>query len=159
MSSLGRKMGIAVAVAGVLLIGLYVALGGGRYTPLATQNPCEPRAWRDPSGAQGIVEQIALSSLDGAACELGVSREELALALADDGELASFGREHDVDQQRLETVMRSGLQRAVRDGQRAGALTPLTAVLASQGIDRIPLDRLIEAYRTGQLDFLGALLP
>ena len=35
-----------------------------------------------PSGIQEVAEQIVLTALDGVACELGVTREEIVLALA-----------------------------------------------------------------------------
>ena len=47
-----------------------------------TQDPCKPRPWRNPAGLQQIAQQFTLSALDGAACQLGVSRETLARALA-----------------------------------------------------------------------------
>lgn len=148
----------AVAAAGVVLVGGYAALGGGRYSPIRPADPCAQREWRDPEGARAIVEQVALSALDGAACALGVSRERLALALADDGELAAFTRAQGIDDARLQEVLRSGLQRAIRDGLSAGAISPITALIIGEAIQRIPYDRIIAAYRSGDLDWIGALL-
>ena len=74
---------IAWAVgASVALIVVYLALGGASYAPAKVADPCAPRDWRDPQGVEEVAEQIALSGLDGAACELDVSREEMVLALA-----------------------------------------------------------------------------
>lgn len=148
----------SVAAAGLVLVGGYAALGGGRYSPVRPADPCAQRQWRDPEGARAVIEQVALSALDGAACDLGVSRERLALALADDDELAAFARERAVDDARLQQVLRSGLQRAITDGLRAGAISPVAALIIGEGIDRIPYDRLISAYRSGDLDWIGALL-
>ena len=70
------------AVAAVALVVAYLALGGASYAPAQVADPCVARDWRDPQGLEEVAEQIALSGLDGAACELGVSREEMVLALA-----------------------------------------------------------------------------
>ena len=56
----GPLLVAAVAALGILLVGVYVALGGGRYDPLAVADPCQPREWRDPEGTQAVAEQIAL---------------------------------------------------------------------------------------------------
>ena len=154
----GRRLIIAVAAAGALLVLGYVSLGGGRYEGVRSADPCQAREWRDPRGGREIVEQIGLSALDGAACELRVTREALAFALADDEELRAFARREGTAQARIERVLRSGLQRAVGDGLRAGALQPVTALIASQVVDRIPFTALIDAYRSGRLDWLADLV-
>ena len=79
----------AVAVSAALVLA-YAALGGGRYTPTPAADPCAPRAWRSPHGLQQALEQIVLSTADGAACDLGVSREELVLALGSESDLDRF---------------------------------------------------------------------
>ncbi len=158
MRSSGRALVMACAVAGLVLVGLYLALGGGRYTPLATADPCATRAWRDPEGQTKIAEQIALSSLDGAACELGVSREQLTLALASEGDLERFREAQGLSQQRLEDVLRAGLHRAVRDGRSAGAINGVEGFVLDQTVDRLPVQRVIAAYRSGELDWLVNLI-
>ena len=54
----------------------------------------QKREWRKPGDLQAVLEQVALSALDGAACELGTSREELVLALRDEKSLDAFAAEH-----------------------------------------------------------------
>ncbi|MEX2613552.1 MAG: hypothetical protein WD380_08230, partial [Gaiellaceae bacterium] len=76
------------AVAAVLVP--YLALGGASYEPTPVADPCVVRDWRDPRGVQTVLEQVALSALDGAACELGVSREDLVLAVRDEASLDAF---------------------------------------------------------------------
>ena len=84
---------LATAVAlGAGLPGTYLALGGGSYTTPAVADPCVTREWRNPDGLERVAEQIVLSSLDGAACDLHVSREELVLALATDSSRARSSR-------------------------------------------------------------------
>ena len=63
----------------------YLALGGASFEPTPVADPCQARDWRDPGDLSEALEQIVLSALDGAACELGVSREELVLAVRERG--------------------------------------------------------------------------
>jgi len=156
------RRGLAlVAAAGLVaagLVGGYTALGGGRYDLLPVADPCQPRPWRDPDGRAEIAEQIVLSALDGAACDLGVPRERLALALVGEQEFAAFTRERGLDEGRVEQALRQGLLRAIDDGERAGALGRVEVFLLRQAAERLPLGRLIEAYRDGDLEWVGGLL-
>jgi hypothetical protein len=135
-------VGAAAAVGA--LIGVYLALGGGSYTPAAVADPCVPRDWRDPEGLQEVAEQIVLSALDGAACELDVSREEIVLAFASRDSLERFAREHEISEEELEELVRAGLERAVDDAERAGALDPTIANLLRGLAARIPVEAFLD---------------
>ncbi len=136
---------IALATAAVVgLIVVYLALGGASYAPAKVADPCVPREWRNPGGVQEVAEQIVLSGLDGAACELGVSREEIVLAFAGRESLSRFAREHRISEERLEELVRSGLVRALDDAERAGALNATIADLLRAVVRRIPVDALID---------------
>ena len=56
-----------------------------------------PRACPTPAGSSGFVQDQALKALDSAACRFGSSREELALALADEDHARAYERAHGVD--------------------------------------------------------------
>jgi hypothetical protein len=143
-----RAIAVATAAA-VALVVLYLGLGGASYAPAKAADPCVTRDWREPSGFQEVAEQIVLSGLDGAACELGVSREEIVLAFAGGDSLESFAREHDISVTRLEEILRTGLVRAVDDAERADALNSTVAGILRQVIERVPIDTV--------LDLLGQL--
>ncbi len=81
---------IVAAAASLALIGVYLALGGASYAPARVADPCAPRDWRNPQGLQHTAEQIVLSALDGAACKLHVSREDMVLAFSSRASLARF---------------------------------------------------------------------
>jgi hypothetical protein len=138
-----RAIGLATA-ASLALVAAYLALGGASYAPARVADPCMPRDWRDPGGVQEVAEQIVLSALDGAACELGVSREEIVLAFADRESLDRFAREQGIGNDELEELTRSGLFRAVDDAERAGALDPTTAVLLRGIAGRVPVSELLD---------------
>lgn len=143
-------------LASLLLVGAYLAAGGASYEPLKAQDPCKPRPWRDPQGIQQIAEQFTLSALDGAACQLGVSRETLARALATDEARERFSKKYGIDDEKLAEAIRAGLVRAVDDAEEAGALTPFIAVPLRGALEQIPLDQAIELVKDGRKIFEGA---
>ncbi len=133
----------AVAL-GAGLPGAYLALGGGSYTTPAVADPCVTREWRNPDGLERVAEQIVLSSLDGAACDLHVSREELVLALATDESRTQFAREHGIDDGALEEAVRRGLIRAVDDAEDAKALPGWQADILRAAASRVPVNELLD---------------
>lgn len=136
-------IGGAIAAAAVLVLS-YLAAGGADYVPAKVQDPCEERDWREPSGIEEIAEQFSFSALDGAACELGVSRETLARALATPRARERFMERYGIGDTQLAEAIRAGLLRAVDDAEEAGALSPLVGVPLREAIARIPLDEAIE---------------
>ena len=91
-----------------------------------------------------VAEQIVLSGLDGAACELGVSRESVVLAFASDDSLERFAREQGVGAAELGELVRAGLLRAADDAERAGRLDSRLADLLRGLVRRVSLDRLLD---------------
>lgn len=152
-------VGLAIAVS-LALVGAYLAAGGASYEPAKTQDPCKPRAWRNPEGLQQIAEQFSLSALDGAACQLGVSRETLARALATPQSRERFVRRYGIDDAELVRAIRAGLLRAVDDAERAGALNPLLAAPLRATLRQIPPDQAIELIQDARslLDNLQTFL-
>jgi hypothetical protein len=133
---------------------VYAALGGGSYEPTPVADPCRMRDWRDPGGLQEVLEQVALSALDGAACELGVSREELVLALEDDESLDAFAAEHGISREDAEQAVSDGLSRAVDDAEEAGALSGFVAGLVRRAVEGVPPNLVLDL-----LERLQGLLP
>ena len=136
---------IAWSVAAALaLVVTYLALGGASYAPAKVADPCATRDWREPQGLAAVGEQIVLSGLDGAACELGVSREEMVLALANSDSRERFAREHGISDQRLEQLVRDGLMRAIDDAVEADALNPTIANILRGIVRSVPVDELVD---------------
>lgn len=148
-------------VAALVLVGAYLAAGGSSYTPEKIQDPCQPREWHDPGSLQEIADQFSRSALDGAACELGVSREALAQALATEDARERFRERYDISDVELAKAVRAGLLRAIKDAEEAGALSPLLAGPLRGTVERIPLDQAIELTKDASSifssfqDFLG----
>lgn len=134
----------AALVSSLVLVGIYLAAGGSSYTPEKSQDPCKHRPWSNPEGLQEIANQFSISALDGAACQLGVTRETLARALATPEGRERFKERYGIDDAKLARAIRAGLLRAVSDAEEAGALSPLIAGPLRGTIEEIPLDRAIE---------------
>jgi hypothetical protein len=132
----------------------YLALGGGRYEPTPVADPCEARERPDADGLGGTLEQIALRAVDGVACELGVSREELVLALRSEEALDAFAREQDLDRDELEATITAGLVRAVDQAEDEGDLPSLVAPLVRRVAESVPPWLILET-----LERVGGLLP
>ena len=146
---------IAYSTAAMLvLVGLYLALGGASYAPAKVADPCAQRSWRNPQGFEAVAEQIVLSALDGAACELGVSREDLVIAVRSEDALDDFADEHGITREDAERAVEEGLVRSVDDAEEAGALPGPLAGIARSAVQSVPPWLLLEA-----LDRLGGLLP
>ncbi len=137
-------------VAAVALVGIYLAAGGTSYTPAKTQDPCKHRPWRNPEGLQEIAQQFTLSALDGAACQLGVSREALAQALATPEARERFTERYGIGDAKLARAVRAGLLRAVDDAEEAGALSPLFAEPLRETLKGIRLDQAIELINNAE---------
>jgi MFS family permease len=103
----------AAAVVAALLLAGYVLAGGADYGPSPVRDPCAARA-RPPVDR---TQRVALAALDGSACRLGISREELTRNLLS-GRLPPG-----VSVDELTTALGDGIDRA----QREGALSPLAA--------------------------------
>lgn len=162
---------VAILVA-VALVGSYLAAGGSSYAPAKTRDPCEQRPWRNPEGLQQIAEQFTLSALDGAACKLGVSREDLAQAVASSSARKHFADRYHLSEAEIARAVRAGLLRAVDDAEQAGALSPLLAEPLRETLKSIPLEEAIELLNNAESlldevrgvlgpaqEFLEGLLP
>ena len=69
------------------------------------------------------------------------------LALATRANLEEFARARRLSDAEVETAMRDGLQRAINDATRAGALGVLPALALGQAVRQLPIDRLFRALQ------------
>lgn len=143
MSRAGRWIAVACVVA-VLPSLIYIAAGGRDYRPSATPDPCLPRDWPKVSGTTQILEQAAISTLDGAACKLHVSSETLAIAFGSKGGLDKFAKDHGFSQSEIDDAARDGLLRAVDDGQRSGEIGTIEAFALKLAAQVAPVDRVLQ---------------
>jgi hypothetical protein len=105
---------VASCVVAVALVATYVALGGTSYEPTPVANPCAPRPHREATGNDERLELVVLAAADAAACRLGVSREELVLALRSVDELDQLAAKEGKSRDELEQALRDGLVDVLR---------------------------------------------
>lgn len=120
-----NRSAAAIAIASgasALLVAVYLVLGGASYRASPVADPCVPRAWSSPQGVGETLQQIALSTADGAGCSLDVSREDIVLALASRDDLHRFATLHHLSNAKVEDAVRAGLLRAVDDADQANAI-------------------------------------
>ena len=112
--SVAPRLAVAVpaaATVAALLAAGYVALGGADFGPRAVADPCAPRA--RPAGIERT-QRAALATLDGAACSLGASREDLLRTLL------TRRRPAGVSEDELIDAFGDGIDRAQREGALRG---------------------------------------
>jgi len=152
----GKALVLVAIAAAIALPAVYLAAGGSSYAPARVQDPCKHRPWRDAEGLDQIAQQFTLSALDGAACELGVSRETLARALATPETRERFAERYGIGDAELARAIRAGLVRAVNDAEEAGALPSLVAGPLREYLKGIPLDQAIELIQNARSIFENA---
>ena len=131
---------VALFVGAAGLIALEFANGAANAGALAVRDPCEPRSSFPGEGLDATLQRIVLDGLDGAACELGTTREELVLSLA-----PSSGVERlPWDDEAIELAIRAGLLESIDDAERRGSLNGFVAVVLRQVVERAPVQWLID---------------
>jgi hypothetical protein len=119
----GKIVLAALAVAAVALIAIELSLGAKSFGQPQLANPCTASAGPSGGGLGGAVERFARATLDGAACELRTTREELVLSF-----VPSAGTKRiQWSQQTIDRALQAGLTRAAHNlagnGLLGGALT------------------------------------
>ena len=133
------RLAVAVpgaAVAATLLAALYVASGGGDFGPRPVADPCATRV--RPAGVERL-QRAALATLDGTACELGSSREDLLRTLltrrrpagvSEDALVEAFAA--GIDRAQREGALRGFEATALRFGLRAGGLVGVVGLVLGE---------------------------
>lgn len=140
---------VAMFVGAGALIGVELANGAADAGTLTVQDPCEPREAFPGEGFDATLQRIVLDGLDGAACELGTTREELVLSLA-----PSSGVQIEWDDETIEAAVRAGLLEAISDAEDRGSVNALVAVVLREVVERAPVQWLIDGGQ-GLADLFG----
>ncbi len=127
-----RSVLVVLAVLAVAVPASYALAGGASYEPHRTADPCRLA----PPAASNAAEALQSVVLDGAAraaCELGISREALILALGDPDTRAALGPE-------APAALAEGLRGALADG----TLEPGVAGLAGGLLDVVSVPEIVD---------------
>lgn len=129
---LGRTVLAALAAAAACLIAIELGLGAIGFGQPKLADPCTSKPAFEGGGIDGAVQRFGLSALDGAACELRATREELVLSF-----VPSAGtRPVRWDQETIERALRSGFDRAARDAAGEGVLGDVLSFVLREAVAR-----------------------
>ena len=125
-------------VAAVALVAIELGKGAAVEPGPKLGDPCRPRE-AHVSGLDATIQRIVLDGLDGAACRLHTTREELVLSLG-----GADGRPRRWSDHTIEVALRAGLLRAVDEAVRRGDLPGFAVPFLRRLIETAPLDRLVK---------------
>lgn len=137
----------ALLAAAVVLVSVELASGAFSAPAPRIADPCHARQ-ASPGGLDATLQRIVLDGLDGAACRLHTTREELVLSLGG----SAGGRPRRWDEHTIEAALRAGMLRAVDEAERRGDLPGFAAPVLRRIIESAPLGTLIrEGFRLSAL--------
>jgi hypothetical protein len=127
----------ALLASGLVLLGVELGKGALREPPPKLANPCLPRGGRT-GGLDATVQRIVLDGLDGAACRLHTTREELVLSLAPEAGVRRRWGAHTI-----EVAIRAGLLRSIDEAQRRGDIPDFLVPVLRSVVKHAPIDQLV----------------
>jgi hypothetical protein len=110
-----RRLAVLLGLAAMLLV-VELALGAIHFGQPKLADPCTSKPAFEGGGLDGEVQRFALSGLNGAACKLHTTREELVLSFVP----AAGTKRVRWDRQTIEDALRSGFDRAFHDTEQRG---------------------------------------
>jgi hypothetical protein len=124
------------AVLAVVLVGGYIAFGGGDYKPSAVANACDRRERPRSGDLLDPAQRATLAVLDGAACDLRMSREQVLL------DLIRERNPRGVSDKRLRDAVLAGIERAVDEKALGGTEATFLRLAVRAGGVEFLLDQL-----------------
>jgi hypothetical protein len=110
-----RRLAVLLGLAVTLLV-VELALGAIHFGKPKLADPCTSKPAFDGGGIDGEVQRFALSGLNGAACRLHTSREELVLSFVP----AAGTKRVRWDRKTIDTALEAGFQQAFDDTKQRG---------------------------------------
>ena len=124
----GRTALAALAAAAAILIVVELALGSLHFGETKLADPCTAK----PPSVDGVIQRLGLSALNGAACELGATREELVLSFVPSAGTKPIRW----DKETIDRALRSGFDRAAKDVAGNGILGGVLAFVLREALTR-----------------------
>jgi hypothetical protein len=110
-----RRIAVVLGAAVVLLI-VEVSLGAFHFGQPKLADPCTSKPAFEGGGIDGEIQRFALSGLNGAACKLHTTREELVLSFVP----AAGTKRVRWDRKTIENALEAGFQQAFDDTEQRG---------------------------------------
>ena len=126
----GRFAVIALGAAALTLVAIELGLGAIGFGSTELAAPCTATPAFRGGGVDGAVQRFALTALDGAACELHTTREELVLSFT-----PSATTRIRWDRATITRALHAGLDRAARRSAGGGAAGAFLALVLRTIVD------------------------
>jgi hypothetical protein len=110
-----RRIAVVLGAAIVLLI-VELSLGAFHFGQLKLADPCTSKPAFSGGGIDGEIQRFALSGLNGAACKLHTTREELVLSFVP----AAGTKRVRWDRRTIDSALKAGFQQAFDDTEKRG---------------------------------------
>ena len=130
-----RRLAVLLAAAATLLV-VELSLGAVGFGKTELADPCTSKPAFEGGGLDGEVQRFALSGLNGAACKLGTTREELVLSFVP----AAGTKRVRWNRDTIEDALRAGFDQAFDD-------------LEGRGIAGYVIGHVLEVIVGAPLDF------
>lgn len=127
----GKLVLLALAAGAVALAAVELALGALHFGDPKVADPCTAAPAFSGGGIDGAVQRFALSGLDGAACRLGTTREELVLSF-----VPAAGEKPRWSRATIDGAVRAGIDRAAHDSLGGGLTGQAVAFLLRELLAR-----------------------
>jgi len=124
--------------AALALIVVELSIGAIGFGKPELTDPCRDKPAFKGGGLDGEVQRFALSGLNGAACRLHTTREELVLSIGGGTEAPRHWDAHTI-----EAALRAGMLRSVDEAVQRGDIPSFLAPTVRGLVERLPLQRLI----------------
>jgi hypothetical protein len=130
---------VAVLLAsGVALFAVEIGKGAFHGPSPKIANPCHERGGRT-GGLDATIQRIVLDGLDGAACRLHTTREELVLSLG-----SGTGVHRRWDEHTVEVALRAGLLRSLDEAVQRGDVPAFLEPVLRRLVENAPLDKIVK---------------
>ena len=131
-----RRLAVLLGLAVTLLV-VELALGAIHFGKPKLADPCTSKPAFEGGGIDGEVQRFALSGLNGAACKLHTSREELVLSFVP----AAGTKPVRWDRKTIDAALKAGFHQAFEDTEH-------------RGVAGFVIGHILEAMVGAPLDFL-----
>jgi hypothetical protein len=129
---------VGLLVSGAVLVGVELGKGALNEPSPKIADPCRQRAGRT-GGIDTTIQRIVLDGLDGAACRLHTTREELVLSLGGSG----LGGTRKWDAHTIEVALRAGLLHSVDAAVQRGDVPSFLGPALRGIVESAPLGKLV----------------
>jgi hypothetical protein len=126
----GRLIVAGLGVAALALIIIELAVGAASFGQPRLADPCAATAGPPGVGIQGAIQRFTRETLDGAACQLHTTREELVLSFVPGAGTNNIRW----SKQRIDQALQVGLNRATHDFAGGGLVGDALAFALRQAV-------------------------